>query len=372
MSGDRQRRIALGADYLLAERTRLYSRLERQEGWVSLAGITETGRSANALVLGVDSSYLRDTQVFSEYRLRDAISGRDAQMAAGIRQGFDLAEGLRATAGYEHIHVLSGNTARAQAIALGLDYTADPLWRGSTRLELRRSGDVASTPTDEGFTTTLWQLMAARKLDRDWTLLARNYLLRTDYDARGDVLQNRAQLGLAWRPVDHNRFNALGKIEHKFERDGSNATSGTLQSKAWIVSTVADWHPSRPWWLTGRLAAKWQTDTLEAGVPSRFNAQLLGGRVVYDITERWDIGAMAALQQGQQGARQHALGLEAGYLLQTNLWLSAGVNHSGFRADADLVGGEYTQKGAYLRLRFKFDETLFRSRNPQINRSLDR
>jgi hypothetical protein len=376
VAGDARRRLALGGDYQLAERTRLYGRYERQSGWVSLAGITETGTRANAVVFGVDSSLLRDTQVFSEYRLRDAISGRDTQLASGIRQGFDIAEGWRATAGYEQIQVLSGHSAKAQAIALGLDYTADPLWKGSTRLELRRSGDIANTATngaaDERFTTTLWQLMAARKLDRDWTLLARNYLLRTDYAARGDVLQNRAQLGLAWRPVDHNRFNALGKIEHKLERDASNAAVGELQSRAWILSSHADWHPSRPLWLTGRLAGKWQTDALEAGVRSRFNAQLLAGRVVYDITERWDIGALAALQTGQRGARQHALGLEAGYLLQQNLWLSAGYNHSGFRGDADLSGSEYTQQGAYLRLRFKFDETLWRSRDPQVNRSLDR
>ena len=372
LSGDVRRRLSLGADYQLAERTRLYGRWERQSGWVQLAGATDAGSRANALVFGVDSSYLRDTQVFSEYRLRDAISGRDAQVASGIRQGFDLAPGWRASAGYEQVQVLDGNTARAQAVTGGLDYSADPLWRATTRLELRRSGDIPDLPGDDRFTTTLWQVMVARKLDRDWTLLARNYLLATDYAAKGDVLQDRAQIGLAWRPVDHNRFNALAKLEHKLERDASQAATGLLESRAWIASTHADWHPSRPWWLSGRLAAKWQTDRLEGGVQSSFKAALLGGRVVYDITERWDIGAMAAVQAGQAGARQQALGLEAGYLLKTNLWLSAGFNVSGFRGDADLAGYEYTQRGAFLRLRFKFDETLMRSADPQVNRSLDR
>jgi hypothetical protein len=120
------------------------------------------------------------------------------------------------------------------------------------------------------------------------------------------------------------------------------------------------------------VAAKWQTDQLEGGTRSRFDAQLLAGRVVYDITERWDIGALAALQIGQHGARQHALGVEAGYLLKQNLWLSAGFNHSGFRGDTDLSGYEYTQQGVYLRLRFKFDETLWRAKDPQFNRALDR
>ena len=61
-----------------------------------------------------------------------------------------------------------------------------------------------------------------------------------------------------------------------------------------------------------------------------------------------------------------------GYLLATNLWLSAGYNRSGFAADRDLAGYEYTQRGAYLRLRFKFDETLFQGQDPAVNRSLPR
>jgi hypothetical protein len=271
------------------------------------------------------------------------------------------------------VKVLSGNTATSNAIAAGIDYAAHPLWRGSTRLEHRRSGDVASTPlSNEAFNTTLWQVMVARKLDRDWTLLARNYLLRTDYAARGDVLQDRAQLGLAYRDTDTNRVNALGKIEFKHETDASNAAVGELKSRALIVSAHADYHPSRPWWMTGRVAGKWQNDVFESGVRSNFRAQMVSGRIVYDITENWDIGALAAAQMGQNGARQTAFGLEAGYQLQQNLWLSAGVNFTGFAGDADLAGYEYTRSGAFLRLRFKFDENLFKGGDRVVNRSLDR
>lgn len=37
--------------------------------------------------------------------------------------------------------------------------------------------------------------MAARKINRDWTFLARNYLLKTDYQVGGGVLQDRIQVG---------------------------------------------------------------------------------------------------------------------------------------------------------------------------------
>jgi hypothetical protein len=373
VAGDDRRRLAVGADYNIAERAKLYARWEHQSGWTSLQGVSATGSTSSALVLGVDTSYFRDTQLFSEYRLRDAISGRDLQLASGVRRQWQWSEGIGVSAGVERVQVLSGSTATATAASVGLEYAGSELWRGSTRLELRRSADLPSTLTlDERFSTTLWQVLLARKLDRDWTLLARNYLLHTDYRDRGDVTQNRTVLGVAYRDTDSNRNNALAKIEFKRESDGSNASVGELSTRATIVSLHADHHPSRPWWMSGRIAAKWQTDKLEAGTSSSFRAQLLSGRLTYDISERWDVGVAAAMQLGQLGARQTAYGAEVGYLLAENLWLSAGYNRSGFSADRDLAAYEYTQRGAYLRLRFKFDETLFKSGDREVNRSLDR
>jgi len=371
INGDPRQRYALGADYLVAERTRLYARAETQTGLSSPSAVSTDSSNSQALIFGVDTSYWRDTQVFSEYRLRDALSGRDNQMASGIRNGWDFAPGLRLSTAYEYTQVVSGQAPTTQAVSVGVDYTAHPLWKGSTKLEYRTSGDISGTTDNEAFNTTLWQIMAARKINRDWTFLARNYLLQTRYDARGDVYQDRVQLGMAYRDTDTNRVNALAKYEYKVERDDSLAI-GPLNSKAHIVSLHADWHPSRPVWMTGRVAGKWQTDQFEGGVSDSFTAQLLSGRVIYDVTENWDLGLMASVQYGQYGAQQYALGVEAGYLLKNNLWLSAGFNSTGFSADRDLAGYEYTQQGVYLRLRFKFDQNLFAGDNKSINRTLDR
>ena len=90
------------------------------------------------------------------------------------------------------------------------------------------------------------------------------------------------------------------------------------------------------------------------------------------MTENWDIGIAAAAQFGRDRARQYAAGFEIGYLLRQNLWLSAGYNATGFNGDIDLTGYEYTRRGAYIRLRFKFDEDLFKGRDPEVNRSLPR
>lgn len=375
VNGEDRHRVAAGVDYQAFERSRLYGRYERQTGLTSAYGITTTDREADALVFGIDSSYIRDTQAFSEYRLRDAVSGRDVQAASGIRNNWDIREGLRLSSSAERVNVIDGETGDSTGLALALDYSANPLWRGAIRLEHRISEDVAHTrDANEAFDTTLLQFMVARKLNRDWTLLGRNYLLATDYEERGDVLQDRFQLGLAYRDTDRNRVNALMRYEYKLERDESgltlldgnvvNGTSQDVRTRAHIVSAHADWHPSRPWWLTARIAGKRQSDQFAYGdgsrVNSRFNAVLLSGRIVYDVTENWDIGVLGSTFRGQSGANQYAWGVEVGRLLRQNLWLSAGYNWTGFRGDRDLNGYEYTQQGAFLRLRFKFDEDLFR------------
>ncbi len=373
--GDSQQRFALGTDFMVAERTRLYTRYERRNGYTSPFALT-TGtpaaedRHSNTFVFGVDTSYWRDTQLFSEYRLRDALSARDLQLANGMRNLWNLNEGVRATTAFEHVRSYSGNLPDTAAVAVGLEYFADPLWKGATRIEARRAGDIPDTTANETFDTLLWQASAARKLDRDWTALVRNYWLRTHYVSRGSVLQDRFQVGLAYRDTDTNRVNALARYEFRTERDSSGLEP--LRFSSHLVSGHTDWHPSRPWWLTGRFAALYRKDRFEGGIDDNFKGVLVSGRAVWDVTENWDVGALASVFAGQRGARQTALGLEAGYLLAQNLWLSAGYNFSGFSADRQLQGYEYTQPGVYIRLRFKFDEDLFRGQNKEVNRALER
>jgi len=89
-----------------------------------------------------------------------------------------------------------------------------------------------------------------------------------------------------------------------------------------------------------------------------FTAHLVSGRMLYDLNERWDAGITGSIlfTEGFE-SRQYGLGVEAGYRVNRNLWLSAGYNFFGFE-DEDL-GGDDTNPGAYVRMRFKFDEDLF-------------
>jgi hypothetical protein len=70
---------------------------------------------------------------------------------------------------------------------------------------------------------------------------------------------------------------------------------------------------------------------------------------------------MRALVSESFSSGQGGVGAEVGFLMVENLWLSAGYNVIGFRDD-DLAADEYTRRGAYLRMRFKFDESVLGGR----------
>jgi hypothetical protein len=380
--GDKAKRAAVTAQWQVAERTALNARYETQTG---LGSTYDREYKNNAFVLGVTNTYLNSGlgqgnggtqgELFSEYRLRDAVGGRESQLASGLRNTFDIAEGLRGVAGAEYVKVLNGSVQPNLVLAGGLDYTASELWKGSTRLEWRKMDQgtaIGTNPPAAGNTGIMHTLSIARKLDRDWTGLARNYFATTDSTAQvGKQMQERFTVGFAYRPVDADRFDALGKLEYRLENNGEATTqinnltvSSPETRKALVASVSANWHPNRNWWLSGRFAAKRVNETAYtnngsglSASSSRFSAAMLSGRAIYDITSRWDIGALASVMQGG-GATQYAYGLETGFILRRNLWLSAGYNIAGF-TDRDLTGNEYTAKGPYLRLRAKFNENFF-------------
>jgi hypothetical protein len=389
VQGDSKHRLLVGGSYQIGERSRLYANYEDQSGVTSSYGAARS----RALSIGAETTYMPGGDLFTEYRLRDATS-REAQWANGVRNTWMLREGVTATTGAEYVSVLNGQGGSAAAATVGLDYTADPLWKLGTRLEWRRVFDNKNTPDNDKADSLLSTLTVARKLDRDWTLLVRNYLLANRYAsapanngnsglppvvlAAGsgyNALQNRFQIGVAFRPVDSNALDVLAKYENKFARNADGQLG--LREQVHIASVHGVYHPTRPWWLSGRLAAKSRQESgLSADGPTRYDAWMASGRLVYDVSENWDLGLMAASLQGRPGggsswSRQYAMGVEAGYLLQQNLWLSAGYNVRGF-SDRDLSASEYTNRGVYLRLRFKFDEDLFRGNNRNVNRSLDR
>jgi hypothetical protein len=199
-------------------------------------------------------------------------------------------------------------------------------------------------------------------------LLTKNTINLTDNHKTGNRLQERFQLGTAYRQVDTNRWDALTKIEYKLEEDNSSV-SNLIERDAYIFSNHINYHPVRRWTFANQLAAKWVTDTHEQ-LTSTSATYLIGLRAIHDLTERWEASVQSGWLSGDSGGKRFVLGAETGYLVTTNLWLSLGYNWLSYE-DADVVGSDFTVDGLYLRMRFKFDEDLFKADKPSINKTLE-
>jgi hypothetical protein len=83
---------------------------------------------------------------------------------------------------------------------------------------------------------------------------------------------------------------------------------------------------------------------------------LWGLQLRRDLGTRWDLGLNGRLKSSHEtNIVESSYGVELGYQLKTNLWVSLGYNFTGFEDD-DFSSADYTSKGPYLKFRYKFDQ----------------
>jgi hypothetical protein len=346
-----KRMLAVGGEYQFGDRGRAYVRHEVISSLTGPYDMNNTDRS-NTTVVGVDGSYMKDGRMFSEYRGRDGFEGRETEAAIGLRNQIPISEGLRMSTSLERVTALSGNDSNESLAVTGaVEYTRNPLMKTTGRLEFRNSETSRSLLSTAG---------VAYKINSDWTLLTRNVYAQTTYhNGDPDRVQERFQIGAAFRDTERNLSNGLARYEFKHE-DGMALGEGARNVHS--MSVHADWQPNREMVYTLQQASKFVDERVE-GIRVHNSAHLLSARATRDLKNGWDAGlTVRMLTDGRFASRQYGLGAEVGYLLKENLWVSGGYNFIGFH-DRDLASENDTQRGLYMRLRFKFDETLMASDN---------
>jgi outer membrane protein OmpA-like peptidoglycan-associated protein len=340
-----QRRASLGGDYRLFGRAKLYA---RHEFMASLAGpyALNPGQQQNNTVFGLAADYMGGQSVFSEYRVRDAISGREAQAAVGLRNLWNVGDGVRVLTSLERVAPVSGDGTTTSAVTAAIEYTASPLWRGSARAEYRSAADGDNLFGSLGY---------ARKISRDLSLLGNtSFSVMSD----GGRAFERSRLGIAYRQTDKNTVTALARYEHRYDRNPDVSGDDETKRTAHLVTGHINVQPTTPLTLSAQWASKWATNT-SAGLETSNDAHLAGLRVRYDVTDRVDVGTMGrSLFSGDFDAARWGLGAEIGVLIANNLRVAGGYNFFGF-FDDELSIDNQTDRGLYLHIGFKFDEALF-------------
>lgn len=336
--------LAIGGEQSIARRGRVYARHEFISSLSGQFGVN--GREEqNNTIFGVDAKYMKNGNVYSEYRMRDAVDGRNAQAAIGLRNKFAVSEGLDVNASAERVFSVAGRAVNeGTALALAVAYTAQPNWKATTR------GEVRFSPNSN---TYLHSVGYGHKLSKDWTFLVKNILAYTTRDNSSARLLERAQIGFAYRDLLTSRWNSLFRYEYKVEKN-SGFREGVAR-QAHIISTHTNVQINEKTVLSTRIAGKHAREEFQ-DVSETADMGLVQARLIYDLTRKWDVGVMAStLTELDLSAQTYGAGAEVGRIVAKNLRLAVGYNVFGYR-EQDMTASEFTDHGVYVNMSYKFDE----------------
>jgi hypothetical protein len=334
-------RALLGADVKLTDKLHAYARSEFDAGALGPYEVDPYGRRI-ATVAGFRSTYGDGQQVYSEYRVRDGMSGREALAAVGLRNRWRVAPGVVLDGSAEREVPMAGSDRVEQfALTSGVVVTRNPKERMSARLEFRQAAG-----TDLLFGTFGY----LRKVATSTAVLAQSNMAISD---GGDRVAERVRFGLAHRSATFGGWNGLFRYEQRFDR--TQEIAGASSRSAHTFASNADFQPSARLQLRVQGVQQFRRDP--AGVAALWSgASLVGVRGTYELTHRFDVGSVVRTLRNGGGAGWSVVGgPEVGVTAAKNLRVSAGYSVRSIPADL-LLDRESTSRGLYMDISFKLDE----------------
>ena len=331
-------RQELGIEYRFNEKSNIYIQQEMLSNLSTDFELTEESTKTNRTIIGTDYNLTENTDIYSEYRIDEVISNQDAEAVLGVRNTFDINEKWKGNLAVERIEAVEGESKTSTSFAGALQHTVSRDWKTIYRLQYLKNEDSAFYSGSVGY---------IRKLNENFSLLAKDSLAYEDSDSEW---RNRFYSGIAYRDNDKNELNYLVKYENEYikseeEKEIDQELSFQFNKK------MAEKHL-----LSGLYAYKNVTNKVEN---INYSANWLAGRYMYNINEDWDMGISGGYLFDNETSKNYMIGLEAGYLVKKNMWISLGYNFEGL-SDNNYSNETYYKKGFYLRFRLKLGEEDFK------------
>jgi hypothetical protein len=281
----------------------------------------------------------------------------------GLVQGFELNDRWAIDVGVDHAETIvdpgeqrfdadraltSGSiTEDFTAAFAGALYTSE-LWSANTRIEMRSS--------DAEDRTTLL-LGWYRQPTVGHGLSAGLTLFTADNALGNELAQANLKLGWAYRLADR-KWAFLDRIDLVYDRAG---ISGTEQTSWRLINNFnANRRFGAATQLSLQYAFKYVRSEFDGDGFTGFT-DLIGVDLRHGMSERWDVGVNASvLHSYQSKVIDYGAGVDIGFNLGRNMWLTAGYNFEGFD-DEDFAQARYTSAGPFLRFSIKADQHLLKS-----------
>jgi hypothetical protein len=275
-SGDRGDSLLLGADYRISDQSSLYS------NYILSTDSTEGKR--NIFTIGEKTAITDALSIFSEHQF-----SHSAQMAGvGNTFGIDYAftKQLIANLTYNKVNYDDTNQRDRDALSTSLHFS-DRDVTASTKLEYR---------VDKGNNLDEKQYLTANrvsyKVNPSWRVMAKlNYSKTTDeIHDHAQATFTEAGIGFAYRPVDNNRFNLIGKYTYLYDLSTLAQDSAKADERSHIVSAEMSYQLSPRWSLGSKVGVKLYglREDRDQGEWYESNIYLAALRANYHIVKSWD------------------------------------------------------------------------------------
>lgn len=351
---DYPQRYVVGMDYRIVEGVDLVAEYEDADG---------SGTDASTARVGVRATPWSRAQVNSFVTNESTEFGPRLFANVGLVQGFELNDRWAIDVGVDHAETFVDPGERRfdpdRALTTGSiadDYTASfagalytsELWSANTRIETR-----TSNAEDRNTLLLGWY--------RQPTIghgLSAGLTMSTADNALGNELE-QAKLKFGWASRLANRKWAfLDRIDLVYDRA---AASGSEQ-KSWrlINNFNANRRIGPATQLSLQYAFKYVRSEFDGDGFTGYT-DLIGVDLRHGLRERWDVGfTTSVLHSYQSKVMDYGVGVDVGYNLGRNMWVTLGYNLEGFD-DEDFAQARYTAAGPFLRFTFKADQHFLKN-----------
>ncbi len=232
------------------------------------------------------------------------------------------------------------------AVFLGAMYQAE-LWSTNSRIEYRDADSEKRTSLLSG-----WY----READRGHGMSAGFSLMKSERSDASESMTADLRMGWAYR-VAESSWSFLDRIDLIY--DNASAIGSEQQSWRLINNFNANRRLNESSQLSLQYAFKY--------VRSEFGIQdftgytdLIGIDFRKGFREKWEAAINTSTYHSWQSkVIDYGIGLDVGYNVRDNLWLTLGYNVAGFH-DSDFSAARYTAQGPYFRISIKADQQTLR------------
>jgi len=348
----------LGTEYLYSDRTTLYGNYSLENERTDNGLLARRGKMAS----GFRTRYSDSASVYAEERYTHGDVPTGLMHSAGVKlvpfdrvnfgANIDLgtlkdpqtAAELKRTA----LGVSAGYGFDKLALATAVEYRVDDIERPDTSFSKR--------------TSWLWKNSFKYRLSEDWRLIGKFNYAVSDSSMGGSYSGDytEAALGYAYRPVHHDRLNALFKYTYFYnvpaadQVTGANTASDHIQ-RSHIGSVDAMYDLTSRWTVGGKYAYRLGQVALDRTnrefFDSRANLYVL--RADWHFVHRWD-ALVEVRRLDLPDADDSRSGVLVGIYRHVGNHIKAGVGYNFSDFSDDLTQLDYRHQGLFVNLVGKY------------------